>query len=73
MLEKLDLPGDPRFRDSLTLISAVSGGSLGAAAYVAKIDDNACNRGKASNPFDTAAGRAETPALDQVAWGLVQT
>ena len=52
------------FRDSVVLISGVSGGSLGAIAYA---------RSFTNNPMPVSSGdvpeNAAHPALDEVAWG----
>jgi hypothetical protein len=52
------------FRDSIVLISAVSGGSLGAMAYVRSFVPPSTGISSA-----TAVTNAETSAIDEVAWG----
>ena len=63
---------NPRiFGDSVRLISAVSGGSVGAMYFVSEYDANGA--GLPSNPKDLEEGvaRAEASSLDDIAWGLV--
>jgi len=63
---------NPRiFGDSVRLISAVSGGSVGAMYFVSEYDAN--GTGLPSNPKDLeeAVARSEASSLDDIAWGLV--
>ena len=63
---------NPRiFGDSVRLISAVSGGSVGAMYFVSEYDANGA--GLPSNPKDLeeAVARSEASSLDDIAWGLV--
>ena len=63
---------NPRiFGDSVRLISAVSGGSVGAMYFVSEYGANGA--GLPSNPKDLEEGvaRAEASSLDDIAWGLV--
>jgi hypothetical protein len=62
---------NPRvFGDSVRLISAVSGGGVGAMYFVSEYEGNA---GLPSNPKDLeeAVARSEASSLDDIAWGLV--
>src|SRR5262249_49146382 len=52
------------FRDSIALISGVSGGSVGALAYVRSFVPPSTGVSSA-----TAVTNAETSAIDEVAWG----
>ena len=53
--------GRDSFRDSVALISSVSGGSLGSLIYAASFAGNVDPR--------KVAGNARTAAIDEVAWG----
>ncbi len=61
VLEKLD-ERFPRFRNSVALISSVSGGSLGSMIYAGSF------AGRVSE--NRIALNARTSAIDEVAWGL---
>jgi hypothetical protein len=52
----------PRFRDSVALVSSVSGGSLGSMIYAASFAH--------SIPEEEVPSKALQPAIDEVAWGL---
>jgi Patatin-like phospholipase len=63
---------NPRiFGESVRLISAVSGGSVGAMYFVSQYDAN--GGGLPSDPatLEDAVARAEASSLDDIAWGLV--
>ena len=63
---------NPRiFGDSVRLISAVSGGSVGAMYFVSEYEPNGA--GLPANPKDLeeAVARSEASSLDDIAWGLV--
>jgi hypothetical protein len=53
-----------RFERSVRLISAVSGGAIGAMYFVNQYAD-----GKLSGNFESAVKQAEASSLDDVAWG----
>ncbi|HEY3835819.1 MAG TPA: patatin-like phospholipase family protein [Bryobacteraceae bacterium] len=52
------------FRDGITAVSSVSGGSLGSLLYAATY--------KTGDPDGDVAGRARESAIDEVAWGFTQ-
>jgi len=52
----------PGFRDSVAVISSVSGGSLGSMIYAASFTGDVAP--------DAVAGNARKSAIDEVAWGL---
>jgi hypothetical protein len=64
VLEELHWQHGAKFDESLSLISSISGGSMGSAAYVNWIDKNADPA--LQTPFDAASASS----LDEVSWGL---
>src|SRR5262249_10244778 len=58
---KASTPSD--FRDSIVLISGVSGGSLGTVAYARSFGPDG------GVPARNVVGNAEASAIDEVAWG----
>jgi hypothetical protein len=63
---------NPRtFGDSVRLISAVSGGSVGAMYFVSEYDANGAGLPSNANDLEKAVARAEASSLDDIAWGLV--
>jgi Patatin-like phospholipase len=59
------------FGDSVRLISAVSGGSVGAMYFVNEYDANGAGLPSNTKDLEQAVGRAEASSLDDIAWGLV--
>jgi hypothetical protein len=60
-----------RFGDSIRLISAVSGGSVGAMYFVSEYDAGGAGLPTNANDLERAVARAEASSLDDIAWGLV--
>jgi hypothetical protein len=59
------------FGDSIRLISAVSGGSVGAMYFVSEYDGSGAGLPSNANDLEKAVARAEASSLDDIAWGLV--
>jgi Patatin-like phospholipase len=59
------------FGDSIRLISAVSGGSVGAMYFVSEYDASGAGLPSNANDLEKAVARAEASSLDDIAWGLV--
>jgi hypothetical protein len=59
------------FGNSVRLISAVSGGSVGAMYFVSEYDAGGAGLPSNSNDLEKAVERAEASSLDDIAWGLV--
>jgi hypothetical protein len=59
------------FGDSVRLISAVSGGSVGAMYFVSEYDANGGGLPSKAEDLEKAVARAEASSLDDIAWGLV--
>ncbi len=64
VLEELHWQHGPKFDRALSLISSISGGSMGSACYVNWIANDASP--ELQTPFDAASASS----LDEVAWGL---
>jgi len=63
---------NPRiFGDSVRLISAVSGGSVGAMYFVSEYDANGTGLPSDAMTLEKAVARSEASSLDDIAWGLV--
>ena len=63
---------NPRiFGDSVRLISAVSGGSVGAMYFVSEYDANGAGLPSDVSTLEEAVARSEASSLDDIAWGLV--
>ncbi len=63
---------NPRiFGDSVRLISAVSGGSVGAMYFVSEYDANGTGLPSDTGDLEKVVARAEASSLDDIAWGLV--
>jgi hypothetical protein len=63
---------DPRiFGDSVRLISAVSGGSVGTMYFVSEYDASGTGLPSNTKDLEDAVARAEASSLDDIAWGLV--
>jgi len=63
---------NPRiFGDSVRLISAVSGGSVGAMYFVSEYEPNGAGLPSNPNDLEEAVARSEASSLDDIAWGLV--
>jgi Patatin-like phospholipase len=63
---------NPRtFGDSVRLISAVSGGSVGAMYFVSEYDANGAGLPSSPKDLEEGVARAEASSLDDIAWGLV--
>jgi hypothetical protein len=60
-----------RFGDSIRLISAVSGGSVGAMYFVSEYDASGAGLPTTANDLEKAVACAEASSLDDIAWGLV--
>jgi hypothetical protein len=58
------------FGDSLHLISAVSGGSVGTMYFVNEYDEDG-RLPQEGEELEKIVGRAESSSLDQIAWGLL--
>jgi hypothetical protein len=65
VLQGLDELHKEKFRSALTLISSISGGSMGSACYVNWLAQGAGNSGLPL-PFEAASNSS----LDEAAWGL---
>lgn len=62
---------NPRiFGDSVRLISAVSGGSVGAMYFVSEYDANGKGLPSDAPTLENAVARSEASSLDDIAWGL---
>lgn len=59
------------FGDSIRLISAVSGGSVGAMYFVGEYDANGGGLPSQPEVLEKAVAQAELSNLDDIAWGLV--
>lgn len=59
------------FGDSVRLISAVSGGSVGAMYFVSAYDANGAGLPADASDLEETVGHAEASSLDDIAWGLV--
>jgi hypothetical protein len=67
-----DFPANPRiFGDSVRLISAVSGGSVGAMYFVSEYEADGTGLPSDASSLDEAVARSEASSLDDIAWGLV--
>jgi hypothetical protein len=67
-----NLANNPRiFGDSVRLISAVSGGSVGAMYFVSEYDASGKGLPSDANDLEETVARAEASSLDDIAWGLV--
>ncbi|MGA9887456.1 MAG: patatin-like phospholipase family protein [Candidatus Acidiferrales bacterium] len=67
-----NLSNNPRiFGDSVRLISAVSGGSVGAMYFVSEYDANGAGLPANVSDLEGTVARAEASSLDDIAWGLV--
>jgi len=63
---------NPRiFGGSIRLISAVSGGSVGAMYFVSEYDASGAGLPSDTNDLEEGVARAEASSLDDIAWGLV--
>jgi Patatin-like phospholipase len=63
---------NPRsFGNSVRLISAVSGGSVGAMYFVSEYDANGQGLPPDVTTLEEAVARSEASSLDDIAWGLV--
>ena len=71
VLTGLEESNPHRFGDSVRLISAVSGGSVGAMYFVSEYDANGAGLPTNANDLEKAVTRAEASSLDDIAWGLV--
>jgi len=61
----------PKFRDSICLISGVSGGSVGALYFVSSTYSEELNSGTSSETKHSAFESATTSSLEQIAVGLM--
>lgn len=59
------------FGDSVRMISAVSGGSVGTMYFVGEYQSNGVGLPSNTNDLEEAVTRAEASSLDDIAWGLV--
>ena len=59
------------FGDSVRLISAVSGGSVGAMYFVSEYEANGGGLPSKTEDLEKAVAQAEASSLDDIAWGLV--
>src|SRR6266849_3367298 len=67
-----DFPANPRiFGDSVRLISAVSGGSVGAMYFVSEYGADGKGLPADTATLEEAVARSEASSLDDIAWGLV--
>jgi len=71
VLTGLEESNPHRFGDSVRLISAVSGGSVGAMYFVSEYDANGAGLPTNASDLEKAVARAEASSLDDIAWGLV--
>jgi patatin-like phospholipase len=63
---------NPRvFGDSVRLVSAVSGGSVGAMYFVSEYDADGKGLPADAATLENAVGQSEASSLDDIAWGLV--
>ena len=63
---------DPRlFGDSVRLVSAVSGGSVGAMYFVGEYAADGKGLPSTREDLELAVARAEASSLDDIAWGMV--
>jgi len=69
---RTQVPADPRiFGESIRLISAVSGGSVGAMYFVNEYDPDGGGLPQNPSALESAVDSAEASSLDDIAWGLV--
>lgn len=67
-----DFSANPRiFGDSVRLISAVSGGSVGSMYFLSEYDANGAGLPPDAATLEKAVERSEASSLDDIAWGLV--
>jgi hypothetical protein len=67
-----DFPANPRvFGNSVRLISAVSGGSVGAMYFVSEYQANGKGLPDDATSLEGTVARSEASSLDDIAWGLV--
>lgn len=59
------------FGDSVRLISAVSGGSVGVMYFVSEYDADGKGLPSDTPTLESAVARSEASSLDDIAWGLV--
>jgi hypothetical protein len=59
------------FGDSIRLISAVSGGSVGAMYFVSEYDSDGKGLPSDRPTLENTVARSEASSLDDIAWGLV--
>ncbi len=71
VLTGLEESNPRQFGDSIRLISAVSGGSVGAMYFVSEYDSGGAGLPSSANDLEKAVVRAEASSLDDIAWGLV--
>ncbi len=71
VLTGLEESNPHRFGESIRLISAVSGGSVGAMYFVSEYDASGAGLPSNANDLEKAVARAEASSLDDIAWGLV--
>jgi hypothetical protein len=71
VLTGLEESNPGRFGDSIRLISAVSGGSVGAMYFVSEYDASGAGLPSNASDLEKAVARAEASSLDDIAWGLV--
>jgi hypothetical protein len=63
---------DPHlFGDSVRLVSAVSGGSVGAMYFVGEYSSDGKGLPSTREDLEQAVARAEASSLDDIAWGMV--
>jgi hypothetical protein len=64
-------PANPRiFGESIRLISAVSGGSVGAMYFVNEYDPDGAGLPQNPSELESAVDSAEASSLDDIAWGI---
>jgi patatin-like phospholipase len=69
---RTDFPDRPgAFGDSVRLVSAVSGGSVGAMYFVNAYSANGAGLPAETSKLEEVVTRSETSSLDDIAWGLV--
>jgi hypothetical protein len=59
------------FGDSVRLVSAVSGGSVGAMYFVSEYDEDGKGLPSDKTTLEKAIAQSEASSLDDIAWGLV--